>query len=51
MQVLEQNEVQQVGGGEFGPFTPYPQPDYVDPNVERFIEWKLMNPGYPYDQP
>lgn len=51
MQNLDQNEIQQIGGGDIGGCE-YPGfPGYEDPNVQRFIEWKLMNPGYPYDQP
>lgn len=54
MEALNLAETEQVGGGDvsgLGPFTPPSLPTYEDPNLAMFIEWKLMNPGYPYDQP
>lgn len=54
MEVLNIAEVLQTGGGDvsgLGPYTPTQNPDLPNYNLERFIEWKMMNPGYPYDQP
>lgn len=50
MQNLELCEIEQIGGGDFGDCALPGTPDYEDPNLQRFIEWKMMNPGYPYDQ-
>jgi hypothetical protein len=53
MDVLNIDEVLEIGGGDISGFGPFPPPqDFSQPNsnLERFIEWKMMNLGYPYDQ-
>jgi hypothetical protein len=50
MEKLTQSEIDNIGGGVdcFGPCPGPSYPDMTDPDVEWFIQWKLLHPEYPY---
>jgi bacteriocin-like protein len=49
MQTLHDEELNAISGGDvdgLGPYTPGPDFDTTCPNLERFLEWRRLNPFY-----